>query len=171
MAIKVASRDAMRDLRGMLGVLRQVDERDGRDPAAPSLDRLPELVDRVRGAGIAVALDVEGVARPLTPATEVAAYRVVQEALTHVIRHAPGASAQVHVRYAPDVLHVEVVDDGGQTTAAPRAPRPGTGHGLAGLRERASTLGGTLDVGPLASGGFRVVTRLPVASAPCRACC
>jgi len=164
-AIKAASRDAMRDLRGMLGVLRQVDEHDGRDPA-PSLDRLPELVDRVRGAGIAVALDVEGVARPLTPATELAAYRVVQEALTNVVRHAPGASARVHVRYAPDVLQVEVVDDGGASAAAPRAPVPGTGHGLAGLRERAGTLGGTLEVGPLASGGFRVVTRLPVASAP-----
>ncbi len=164
-AIKAASRDAMRDLRGMLGVLRQVDERDGRDPA-PSLDHLPELVDRVRGAGIAVALDVEGVARPLTPATELAAYRVVQEALTNVIRHAPGASAQVHVRYATDVLQVEVVDDGGSAAAAPRAPVPGTGHGLAGLRERARTLGGTFEVGPLDSGGFRVVTRLPAASAP-----
>jgi signal transduction histidine kinase len=98
LAIKAVSRDAMRDLRGMLGVLRQSGDPDQREPA-PGLARLPELVEQVRGAGLAVQLAVEGTPAALTPATDLAAYRVVQEALTNVIRHAPGASAEVHVQH------------------------------------------------------------------------
>ncbi len=158
--IKAASRDAMRDLRGMLGVLRQADDPQGRDPS-PSLAALPELVERVRGAGVVVVFAIEGTARPLTPATELAGYRIVQEALTNVLRHAPGASAEVHLRYVPDAIQVEVFDDGGARSDASPTVSPGTGHGLVGLRERAGTLGGTLEAGPLEAGGFRVWTCLP----------
>jgi signal transduction histidine kinase len=163
LAIRTASGDALRDLRGMLGVLRQADELEGHDPA-PSLAHLPGLVERVRATGVLVALEIEGVARPLTPATELAAYRVVQEALTNVIRHAPGATVDVHLRYASEVLEVEVIDDGGSIAVAPPAPTAGSGHGLAGLRERAGTLGGTFEAGPVQGRGFRVASQLPAAA-------
>jgi signal transduction histidine kinase len=160
-AIKAVSRDAMRDLRGMLGLLRQSDETDGRDPA-PGLERLRELVERVRGAGVAVGVETHGSAYPLTPATDLAAYRIVQEALTNIIRHAPEASAQVYLRYGPEVVEIEVIDNGrapGDNGTA--ATSPGTGHGLTGLRERAAALGGTLEYGQIENGGFRVSACLP----------
>jgi signal transduction histidine kinase len=164
LAIKAVSRDAMRDLRGMLGVLRQSGDPDQREPA-PGLARLPELVEQVRGAGLAVQLAVEGTPAALTPATDLAAYRVVQEALTNVIRHAPGASAEVHVQYAPECVQIEVLDDGRAPANGALATTPGTGHGLNGLRERALALGGTLQAGQTGSGGFRVLARLPTSSA------
>lgn len=168
--IKDLSRDAMRDLRGMLHVLRQADYNEEREPA-PGLARLPELLDRVRGSGVAVQLHVEGAARPLTPATDLAAYRAVQEALTNVIRHAPGASAEVHVEYGSDSVQVEVTDDGGRqqnvvgASGSESEKTPGTGLGLNGLRERASALGGALEAGPVDSKGFRVCMRLPTGTA------
>ena len=162
--IKELSRDAMRDLRGMLRVLRQTEDLEEREPA-PGLGRLPELVDRIRGSGVAVQLQVEGAVRPLTPATDLAAYRAVQEALTNVIRHAPGASAQVHLEYGEDSLRVEVTDDGRVEQNGRASTLPGTGLGLSGLRERASALGGTFEAGPIGSTGFRVSMRLPTGSA------
>jgi len=161
-AIKNVSRDAMRDLRGMLGVLRQADEVADRQPA-PGLATLEELLERVRAAGLRVDFDVDGIPAPITPATDLAAYRVVQEALTNVIRHAPGALAQVHVHYVPEAVCIEVCDTGAFAADARGAASPGTGHGLSGLRERAVALGGTLEAGPLADGGFRVLARLPTA--------
>lgn len=168
--IKDLSRDAMRDLRGMLHVLRQAENDEQREPA-PGLARLPELLDRVRTSGVAVQLQVEGAARPLTPATDLAAYRAVQEALTNVIRHAPGASAEVHVEYHSDSIQVEVTDDGGRrqnvvgASGSESEKTPGTGLGLNGLRERASALGGALEAGPVDSNGFRVCMRLPTGTA------
>ena len=163
LAIKAVSRDAMRDLRGMLGVLRQsTDEAEDREPA-PGLARLPELLERVRATGLHVDLDVDGEPTPMTPATDLAAYRVVQEGLTNVIRHAPGALAHVHLRYIPDAVCVEVCDNGGSAAAGRSVESAGTGHGLSGLRERAVALGGTLEAGPLERGGFRLLARLPSA--------
>jgi signal transduction histidine kinase len=157
LTIKDLSRDALRDLRGMLRVLRQSDDDADREPA-PGLSRVPELLDRVRAGGMVVELQVEGTARPLTPATDLAAYRAVQEALTNVIRHAPGASAEVRVQYADDSVRVDVTDDGG---AQETSTVSGAGLGLSGLRERATALGGTLDAGPTGSHGFRVSMSLP----------
>jgi signal transduction histidine kinase len=162
-AIKVVSRDAMRDLRGMLGVLRGSDEAEDREPQ-PGLGRLPELVEQVRNAGVAVQLRFDGLARPLTPATDLAGFRVVQEALTNVIRHAPGASACVCVRYAPEVVRIEVTNAGAHLTDTRASAATGTGHGLAGLRERASVLGGTFEAGPTNDGGFGVVACLPTST-------
>lgn len=161
LAIKTVSRDAMRDLRGMLGVLRQTsEEHEDREPA-PGLSRLPELLDRVRGAGVDVDMDVAGEPVPITPATDLAAYRIVQEGLTNVIRHAPGASAHVQLNYALDALSVEICNS--SATSDVQSPAaPGTHHGLTGLRERALALGGSLDAGPLETGGFRLLARLPI---------
>ena len=160
LAIKAVSRDAMRDLAGMLRVLRQSEDADSRQPA-PGLERLPELLEGARRSGVNVGLQVDGPASRLTPATDLAAYRVVQEALTNVIRHAPGASAEVHLRYAADLVQIEVIDDGGGQSNGSASSVPGTGHGLSGLHERAVALGGTLEAGPLLSGGFRVWMCLP----------
>ena len=162
--IKSLSRDAMRDLRGMLRVLRQSEDDQEREPA-PGLARLPELIERARISGVQVQLDVQGAARSLTPATDLAAYRAVQEALTNVIRHAPGASAQVRVRYDEDFVQIEVVDDGGAARSEPASVLPGTGHGLSGLRERAAALGGTFEAARLTPDGFRVCLSLPTGAA------
>jgi len=164
LTIKDLSRDAMRDLRGMLRVLRQSEDGEDREPA-PGLERLPELVDRVRASGVAVQLQVEGRVRSLTPATDLAAYRAVQEALTNVIRHAPGAAASVRLEYAEDSVRIEVTDDGGGPQNGFGSSVSGTGLGLSGLRERASALGGTLEAGPQDPRGFRVSMRLPTGSA------
>jgi signal transduction histidine kinase len=163
LAIKAVSRDAMRDLRGMLGVLRQSTEDEEREPA-PGLARLPELVEQVRGAGVQLRLAVDGVPAPLTPATDLAAYRVVQEALTNVIRHAPGASAEVQVCYAPDTIDIEIRDDGRADPSGHVVSTPGSGYGLSGLRERTLALGGTLEAGRTDSGGFRVHACLPTST-------
>src|SRR5262249_35170074 len=146
-AIKTSARDAMHDLRGMMGVLRQ----DAGTAPAPGLSSLPELLERVRAAGVAVELDVRGTSRALTPATDLAAYRVVQEALTNVIRHAPGASARISVDYAPDQLRIEVTDSGG--TAVAVAAAAGAGAGPGGDR------GGQREGGP--GGGRPARTRGP----------
>lgn len=163
LSIKDLTRDAMRDLRGMLRVLRESEDHLEREPA-PRLEGLHELVDRVRGSGVSVKLQIDGHVRPLSPATDLAAYRAVQEALTNVIRHAPGASADVHVQYGPDSVQIEVTDDGGREQHPDSSKAPGTGLGLSGLRERASALGGTLEAGPTRPSGFRVCMWLPTGS-------
>ncbi len=160
LAIKAVSKDAMRDLAGMLRVLRQSDDADSREPA-PGLERLPELLEGARRSGVTVRLHVDGPASRLTPATDLAAFRAVQEALTNVIRHAPGASAEVNLRYARDLVQIEVVDDGRRQRDGDPSSLPGTGHGLSGLRARAAALGGTLEAGPRTTGGFRVSMCLP----------
>jgi signal transduction histidine kinase len=148
----------------MLRVLRETEHSESLEPA-PGLERLQELVDRVCASGIAVRVQVEGSVRSLTPATNLAAYRTVQEALTNVIRHAPSASASVQVEYAADSVRIEVTDDGGLPQSGLASTLSGTGLGLSGLRERASALGGTLEAGPTSSQGFRVCVRLPIGSA------
>jgi signal transduction histidine kinase len=157
LAIAEAGADAARELRATLGVLRSHDEDDG-----SGLDRLPDLVGRTRSAGLAASVTVTGTPRPLPRDVDQAAYRIVQEALNNVTRHAGQASATVHLCYRPDALTVQVDDDG---TAAPQTAAPQTavpGLGLIGMRERVSSLGGLLQAGPRRSGGFRVRAELPL---------
>src|SRR5262249_51774291 len=149
--------------RGLLGVLRDSDAVEDREPA-PGLARLPELLEQVRGAGVQVYLAVDGAPAPLTPATDLAAYRIVQEGLTNVIRHAPGASAQVHVHSTANNVEVEVVDDGPPASNGHAARASGTGYGLSGLRERTGALGGSLQAGRTETGGFRVFASLPTST-------
>ncbi|MBB6174789.1 signal transduction histidine kinase [Nocardiopsis mwathae] len=160
--IRRASKDTLRELRATLGVLRQVDEDDGAaasvDPA-PSLSGIEELADRTRESGIAVEVMVEGERSELTTSIDMAAYRIVQEALTNVRRHAQGATrVSVAVRRSAEVLTVQVDDDGGG--AADTAVREG--NGLRGMRERTSAVGGEFGAGPGPNGGFRVRAVLPI---------
>jgi len=157
-AIKDASKEALTELRSVLEILRQDGERAPRSPTS-TLARLDELVAQSRAAGLEVHAETEGRIRPLPFGVDVAAFRIVQEALTNVARHAGSASATVRVTYADDELTLEVVDDGG---GEPTAPSSGGGKGLVGMRERVAALGGVVEAGPRAEGGFRVWARLPL---------
>jgi signal transduction histidine kinase len=142
-------------------VLRE--EHDGAVPAvrAAGLDRLPALLAAVRSAGLAVTVDTEGTPGPLPSTVDHAGYRILQEALTNVLRHAgPEATATVRIGYRPTELCVEVLDTGTGTSNG-----DGTGHGLDGMRERAAALAGTVSAGPRDGGGFAVRARLPVSAA------
>ena len=155
LAIQEAGADAVRELRATLGVLRSEDDGDG-----SGLGQLGGLVARARAAGLPVTLTVTGPERPLPPDVDQAAYRIVQEALTNVSRHAGHASASVHLHYTPESLSIQVDNDGkGTRTAGPRPSGPGLG--LVGMRERVSALGGRLQAGPQDDGGFQVRAELP----------
>ena len=159
-AIEDTARAALSETRSLLGVMRDEDHDPASRSPAPGLDNLQALVQRVADAGQPVALHVEGQPRALPHSLELSLYRVVQEALTNVVRHAaPPATATVVVRYDDNgAVVVEVTDDG----RGIRTKRgEGGGHGLAGRRERVSLLGGELVAGPRAGGGYRVVARLP----------
>ena len=157
-AIKTVSKDALDELRTMLGALRQGDEDASRAPA-PGLDRVDELVELTRAAGIPVTVQTVGEARPLPAAVDLAAYRIVQESLTNVARHAGPTTATVRLVHGTDGLDIEVRDDGGATVA--NGSSGGTGSGIAGMRERADALGGRLEAGPRPGGGFAVTAHLP----------
>jgi signal transduction histidine kinase len=155
--IRQASDEALDELHAMLGVLRQP---DGRAPLAPApgLAQLDALVAMAEGAGLRVEVDASGAAH-LPPAVDLACYRIVQESLTNVVRHAGASSVTVTVAADGDTLVVEVTDDG---PGAPGARNGnGTRQGIVGMRERARALGGTLEAGPRPEGGFRVSARLP----------
>ncbi|CAL9508790.1 hypothetical protein SUDANB21_03605 [Streptomyces sp. enrichment culture] len=156
--------EALTELRRVLDVLRSEHPAPGEraDAPQPTLDRLEALVENTRAAGLTVTTEVTGARRPLPPGVELSAYRIVQEALSNVLRHAPGATAQVTLAYGPRSLRVEVVNTAPTREAA---PSEGAGHGLLGMRERAVMLGGTLTAGPWSGRGYRVEARLPV-SAP-----
>ncbi|MEU5225586.1 sensor histidine kinase [Streptomyces toyocaensis] len=174
--INETSQEGLGELRRMLTLLRTGPE-DGTDPEGlrpadagatpyapmPGLSRLGEMVERVRAAGVPVDLRTEGTPRSLAPGVELCAYRVVQEALTNVIKHARPADAVVVVAYGPRELTVTVTDDGRRERPLPANVPPSSGHGLIGMRERARLYGGTVDVGPRADGGFRVCLTLPTA--------
>jgi signal transduction histidine kinase len=155
-AIQAGAREAVFELRRLLGILRE-----GEEPASlaplPRLAQLDALVEQVERSGLAVDLVVEGDVRPVPPGVELSAFRIAQEALTNVLRHAQASSARVLVRYRPDMLEVEVADDGNGAAAA----TDGAGHGLIGMRERVAMYGGTLSTGRSESGGFRVHARIP----------
>jgi signal transduction histidine kinase len=162
-AIKSASKEALEELRTMLTTLRQDDDVAPRSPA-PGLDRLPELIELTRAAGLSVEVEVAGKAPPLPAAVHLAAYRIIQESLTNVARHAGQARVTVRVTYDDGCVHVEIYDDG--TTPSDGAAAIGTGSGITGMRERATALGGDLSAGFRHGGGFRVSARLPVRSSP-----
>jgi signal transduction histidine kinase len=166
-AIEAASRDAVRELHRLLGFLRheREQEQDGLAPQ-PSLRRIDALVAQMREAGLPVALEVAGEERPLPPAVDLSAYRIVQEALTNALRHAGPASATVRLRYGARDLLVEVIDDGrGADADAHGAPATG-GAGLVGMRERVGLLGGRLRIERPAGGGFAVRAELPFDGRP-----
>jgi signal transduction histidine kinase len=164
LAVEAGGRAAMSELRHVMGLLTM--DADGPDPAGtatlapqPGLDRLETLIAGVRASGVQVRLTVAGQPRPLPPGIELAAYRVVQEALTNAVKHAGGASATVAVEYGTDQLRIDVANTGG----APRASAAtGNGRGLVGLRERLAVYGGTLHSGPSPSGGYRVHAHIPL---------
>jgi signal transduction histidine kinase len=162
-AIKSASKEALEELRAMLTTLRRDDDDAPRSPA-PGLDRLPELIELTRAAGLSVDVEVAGKAPPLPAAVHLAVYRIIQESLTNVARHAGRARVTVRVTYDDADVRVEIDDDGLAPSAG--AAAVGTGSGITGMRERATALGGDLSAGFRRGGGFRVSARLPVRSAP-----
>jgi signal transduction histidine kinase len=201
-AIQATSRDALEEMRRMLGVLRQQDvtpgparadladghaPADGQAPAeghgpaggattarqaplapAPGLARLDRLIERTRGAAVRVRLEVSGRPRPAAAGVDLSAYRIIQEALTNVVRHAgTGASCVVHVGYTDADLVIRVTDDGGLPVTLPSVSvtTAGSGHGLIGMRERVHLCGGTFSAGPLPDGGFEVTATLPLPAA------
>ncbi|MEO1065371.1 MAG: sensor histidine kinase [Actinomycetota bacterium] len=162
--IKGASRVALNELRAMLQVLRSDDVDDPVRRPAPGLGDLVALADSVRRSGVALDMRVADVSTQIDPAVELAAYRIVQESLTNVLRHAPGADVAIAVSAGPEELEVEIVDHGSSTRIGSGSDE-GSGTGLLGLRERAESLGGTLVAGPTLDGGFRVHGRLPLETA------
>jgi signal transduction histidine kinase len=155
-AIQDASREAMLELRATLEVLRQPDGRQAPDQLA----RLPDLLDTVNATGVKTTLVISGQRHALPAEVSQAAYRIVQEALTNVTRHAGEASATVRVGYGTKELTLQVDDDGQAKPGVPVVP----GTGLTGMRERVTALGGELSAGPRPSGGFSVLARIPVAA-------
>jgi signal transduction histidine kinase len=168
--IESTSRGIMQEMRLLLGVLRtphaEADAPGTPDaPAAPApgLDHLDELLARIHQAGVQVELRAEGTPRALPDSIGRSAYRIIQEALTNVVRHAGATSARLRLSYHPEDLAIEVTDDGaGGTRPANPAVPPGTSaHGLVGMRERTHLFGGEFTAGPLPEGGFRVLARIP----------
>ncbi|MFJ5263458.1 sensor histidine kinase [Streptomyces sp. NPDC088387] len=152
--IKSASKEALGEVRQVLDTLRTPG--DAPRAPAPGLDRLPELVEQAASAGLTV--DVEGKAPRLSPGADLAAFRIVQEALTNVVRHSGSRRARVRLEHGGGALRLRVDDDGPPTGT----DAGGSGNGLAGMRERAAALGGTIEAGPRADGGFRVLAVLPL---------
>ncbi|WP_330286182.1 sensor histidine kinase [Streptomyces sp. NBC_00576] len=158
---------ALRELKATVGLLRHTDDIDAPLEPAPGLSRLPELIDTVRSAGLRVTLTTAGKERPLSPGVDLTAYRIVQEALTNITKHAVGATAWVRLAYSTDRLTITVTDNGAVTVpAGPPVPAPARGFGLIGMRERAQSVGGNLEAGHRPEGGFEVSTALPLYPQP-----
>ena len=155
-AIEATASQALTEMRRLLEMLRTDDEASALAPQ-PSLVHLDALAEQVREAGLPVEVAVEGERRDLPSGVDVSAYRIVQEALTNALKHAGPAHARVRVRYGADELELEIAD-----TGAGSENGDGAGHGLVGMRERASLFGGEVDAGPLPGGGFAVHARLPL---------
>jgi len=157
-AIKAASADAMRDLRSILGLLRDAESERPRQPA-PGLAQLAGLLDTIRRVGIDVTTTGD-LAPSLPGSVDLTAYRVIREALTNVVRHAPGSKARLSIRREAAELDIEVENE--RPPAGGHDARAGAGLGLAGMQERVQAVGGTVEAGPTASGGFAVNVRLPL---------
>ncbi|GAA1896071.1 sensor histidine kinase [Asanoa iriomotensis] len=157
--IQEAGRTALDELRAMLRTMRLDDAGDEPRTPQPGLDQLDALARSLGATGLVVALDRAGDERPVPPDVALSAYRIVQESLTNSLRHGRAKRADVRLRFVDGELRLDIVDDGDPAAAVPRR---GGGHGLTGMRERARLLGGTLDAGPLATGGFQVSARLPL---------
>lgn len=150
---------ALDELRSTVGLLRQSGDTAGPAEPAPGLSRLPALLASFRGAGLEVSVEQEGTARPLAPGVDLTAYRIVQEALTNVTKHAATGTARVHLAWSRERVTVTVADDGEGAVAVPGRP---PGHGLIGMRERATAAGGQLSAGRRPEGGFLVCAELPL---------
>jgi len=176
LAVEASGRNAMTELRRLLGLLAPLGETgadeggpgDAELSPQPGMVQIPALLDRIRAAGLPVELSVDASARTLRalpPGPDLAAYRVVQEGLTNVMKHAGQARTTVRFEYRPRDLLITVSDDGRPTEAAAHAPGPPPGpggRGLIGLRERIAVYGGELDAGPRPGGGWRLVARIPL---------
>ena len=156
-AIEASSRQAVLELHRLLGFLRQEGDPDDLAPQ-PGLGQLEDLVAQMADANLTVQLRVDGEPRPLPPTVELSAYRIVQEALTNTLKHGRASNAEVHLRYGPGSVELEILDDG---RGGPPAPVATGGHGLIGLRERANLHGGRLAAGPRPEGGFAVRATIP----------
>jgi signal transduction histidine kinase len=163
-AIEATSRGALEELRRLLGVLRQDSESQASLTPVPGLANLDRLLAEVGKAGLAVRVRVEGTPLQLPAGVDLSAYRIVQEALTNVAKHAGPAHAQVTIGYRDQDVTVEITDDGRGVVTPVGDGRGGTGHGLIGMRERVAAFNGHLEVGPRPGGGFRVAARLPLAA-------
>ncbi|WP_157252061.1 sensor histidine kinase [Nonomuraea typhae] len=158
-AIRANALEGLAELRRLLDLLRADTAAEPTAPQ-PSLAQLDALIENVRAAGLRVTVHVEGPSRPLAPGLELSAYRIIQEALSNALRHAPGAAASVDLSYQVTALGVRI-HTGALKHPAP--PTPGAGHGLTGMRERAAMLGGDLAAGPTSDGGYEVSAVLPLA--------
>jgi len=163
-SIEATSRGALRDMRRLVGVLREGDPAEPDLGPARGLADLDQLVTGTADAGVRVQLEVRGTSCSLPPGIDLAAYRIVQEALTNVVKHAKTTASRVVVAYSDDALSLEVTDDG--IGAALAAANGSPGHGIAGMAERVSLYGGEFHASPLPGRGFRVVARLPFNSIP-----
>jgi signal transduction histidine kinase len=153
--IERTSEQALGEMRRLLGMLRESDEDLAHAPQ-PTLARLDALAEQVRASGLPVEVETIGKPVELPPGVDLSAYRIVQEALTNALKHAGPARARVVVRYGPEDLELEVIDDG-----AGSGNGGGSGHGLIGIRERVAVVGGDIEAGPRADGGFAIRARLP----------
>ncbi|MGM7441663.1 sensor histidine kinase [Streptomyces tunisiensis] len=153
---------ALDELRATVGLLRQTGDTAAPDGPAPGLDRLPDLLESFRRAGLEVSVREEGAARALPPGVDLTAYRIVQEALTNVTKHAAGRGARVGLDWGGGRLTVTISDDGGAAAGPPALSDRPPGYGLIGMRERAAAVGGELTAGPRPEGGFLVTARLPL---------
>jgi signal transduction histidine kinase len=158
-AVESAGRTALTEMRRMLEVLRTDDPGLGPQPGLGEIDR---LIQNVRDAGLPVDYSVEGEACCLPAGMDLAAYRIVQEALTNSVKHGGKATARVSIRYTEETLEIEVVDDGRGAAAPLLSIAEGGGHGLIGMKERVGLFGGELQTGPVLTGGYRVYARLPI---------
>ena len=166
-AVEATSRSALGELRRLLGVLRRDDGAPAALAPAPGVAALGPLVEQVRAAGFAVSLDARSVAvRALSPSVELSIYRIVQEALTNVVKHAGPAAVRVEFRDETDALVLEINDDGRGITSLSTDPidpaSPETHHGIVGMRERVALFDGSLLAEPRPEGGFRVIARFPI---------
>jgi signal transduction histidine kinase len=165
-AIEATSRSALTEMRRLLGVLRQEGQTRGSLAPAPGLADLDSLVSQVQDAGLVVCVRVDGQRGTVPPGIDLSAYRIIQEALTNVIKHAPCPSADVLICYRADSLTVEITGQGRRVPGALPAyvppARTGSGHGIIGMRERVTVFGGEFAAGPGPDGGFRVRARFPI---------
>jgi signal transduction histidine kinase len=162
--VAATGRDALEDMRRLVGVLRgaATDEADTTDRRRAGLDQLDTLLDRARGAGLVLQVTEQGVREALPPAVELAVFRIVQEALTNVLRHAgPQARVALSLWYRPGMVALEVTDDGGGRLATDLSRPSGAGNGLVGMRERVAVHGGTFAAGPRLGGGWSVSAQVP----------
>jgi signal transduction histidine kinase len=164
-SIEATGREALTEMERMLGVLRPADDGGAGAGPQPGLDQLDSLAAHVSDAGIPVEVVVEGERREGPASIELSVYRIVQEALTNCLKHSGASHATVTLRFVPDAVEAEVVDNGRGVTEK-RDNRYVGGRGHVGMRERVALFGGEIEVGPVVAGGYRVWVRLPTGVAP-----